>query len=149
MTPLPHPPPLPSPWWGLSWRKSLILITLDRWKRHFREENYIENYFYLLKVLKVLLKNVEEILFGRIFLHTAQTVSKHVRVRRWKAIFKCLVNNIDLRYIISKLNVLPGNLSQMFVECLWKTSSMFTFCKTMLKVTFSTISKANKKCYIF
>ena len=39
----------------------------------------------ILKVLKLLLKNVEEILFGRIFLgaHTGQTVSKHVWVRQW------------------------------------------------------------------
>ena len=29
-----------------------ILIILDRWKRHFREKNYIENYFYLLKSTK-------------------------------------------------------------------------------------------------
>ena len=31
----------------------LILITLDRWKRHFRVKNYIENYFYLLKSTKI------------------------------------------------------------------------------------------------
>ena len=29
--------------------KFFILITLNRWKRHFREKNYIKNYFYLLK----------------------------------------------------------------------------------------------------
>ena len=40
------------PWWGLRGRKCLILITLDRWKRYFREKNYIENYFYLLKSTK-------------------------------------------------------------------------------------------------
>ena len=34
----------PSPMVGV-----LILITLDCWKRHFREKNYIEKYFYLLK----------------------------------------------------------------------------------------------------
>ena len=28
--------------------KFLILTNLDRWKRHFREQNYIENYFDLL-----------------------------------------------------------------------------------------------------
>ena len=39
-------------WWGLRGRKFLILATLDRWKRHFREQNYIENYFYLLKSTK-------------------------------------------------------------------------------------------------
>ena len=33
------------PLWGLSGRKFLILITLDRWKMHFRENNFIENYF--------------------------------------------------------------------------------------------------------
>ena len=44
------PPPLPPfPWWGLRGRKFLILTILDCWKRHFREQNYIENYFYLLK----------------------------------------------------------------------------------------------------
>ena len=37
---------------GLRGRKFLIWITLDRWKRHFREKNYIENYFYLLKSSK-------------------------------------------------------------------------------------------------
>ena len=40
------------PWWGLRGRKILILTNLDRWKRHFREQNYIENYFYLLKSTK-------------------------------------------------------------------------------------------------
>ena len=81
-------PPLP-PWWGLRGWKFLILTTLNRWKRHFWEKNYIKNYFYLLKstkVLKLLLKNVEEILFEQIFLgtHTSQTVSKHVWVCRCK-----------------------------------------------------------------
>ena len=53
-----------------------------------------QNYFYLLKSTKStkttsqkcwFLKNVEEILFGRIFLgtQTVQTVSKRVWVRRW------------------------------------------------------------------
>ena len=32
--------------------KLLILITLDCWKRHFWEKNYIESYFYLLKSTK-------------------------------------------------------------------------------------------------
>ena len=73
---------------GLRGRKFLILITLDCWNRHFWKKSYIENYFYLLKVLKVLkllLKSVEELLFERIFLctHTAQTVSKQVWVRWW------------------------------------------------------------------
>ena len=40
------------PWWGQRARKFLISITLDRWKRHFWEKNYIENYFYLLKSTK-------------------------------------------------------------------------------------------------
>ena len=40
------------PWWGLREQKFLILTTLDCWKRHFREQNYIENYFYLLKSTK-------------------------------------------------------------------------------------------------
>ena len=40
------------PWWGLKGQKFLILITLDLWKRHFREKNYIENYLYLLKSTK-------------------------------------------------------------------------------------------------
>ena len=46
VTPLPHHGD-----WG---DKNLwfILITLDRWKRHFPEKNYIENYFYLLKKTK-------------------------------------------------------------------------------------------------
>ena len=39
-------------WWGLRGWKIFILIALDRWKRHFREKNYIENYFYLLKSTK-------------------------------------------------------------------------------------------------
>ena len=75
----------PTPWLGLRGQKLLILITLDCWKRHFLEKNYIENSFYLLKVLKVLkllFENVEEILFGWIFLgaHNAQMLSKHVWV---------------------------------------------------------------------
>ena len=37
---------------GAEGRKFLILITVDRWKRHFREKNYIGNYFYLLKSTK-------------------------------------------------------------------------------------------------
>ena len=41
-----------SPWWGLRGQNFLILTTLDRWKRHFREQSYIENYFYLLKSTK-------------------------------------------------------------------------------------------------
>ena len=60
----------PPPWWGLRGRKFLILTTLDRWKRHFREQNYIENCFYLLKSTKhtkTTSKNVEEILYGGIF----------------------------------------------------------------------------------
>ena len=28
------------------------MVTLDRWKRHFQEKSYIENYFYLLKSTK-------------------------------------------------------------------------------------------------
>ena len=37
------------PWWGLRGQKNFILTTLDHWKRHFREQNYMKNYFYLLK----------------------------------------------------------------------------------------------------
>ena len=37
---------------GLRGQKFLILITLDRQKRHFWEKNYIKNYFYLLKSTK-------------------------------------------------------------------------------------------------
>ena len=44
------PPPL-SPMVGAEGTKNLI--TLDRWKRHFREKNYIENYFYFLKSTKI------------------------------------------------------------------------------------------------
>ena len=40
------------PWWGLRGRKFLILTTLDCWKRHFREQKFIENYFYLPKNVK-------------------------------------------------------------------------------------------------
>ena len=67
---------------GAEGMKILILTTLGCWKRHFQEQNYIENYFYLLKVLKLLLKNVEEILFGQIFwgAHTGQTAPKQVWV---------------------------------------------------------------------
>ena len=36
-------------WWGLRGQTILMLITLDRWKRHFWEKNYIKNYFYWLK----------------------------------------------------------------------------------------------------
>ena len=51
------PPPLPLPLphhggGGAEGIKILILTTLDCWKRHFREQNYIENYFYLLKSTK-------------------------------------------------------------------------------------------------
>ena len=41
------PPPFP-----FRAQKLLILITLDRCKRHFWEKNYIKNYFYLLKKTK-------------------------------------------------------------------------------------------------
>ena len=37
---------------GAEGTKNFILITLDCWKRHFREKNYIENYSYLLKSTK-------------------------------------------------------------------------------------------------
>ena len=40
------------PWWGLTGQRFLILTTLDRWKRHFREQNYIEN-ISLLKRRKI------------------------------------------------------------------------------------------------
>ena len=40
------------PWWGLRGQKLLILTTLDCWERHFREQNYIENYFYFIKSTK-------------------------------------------------------------------------------------------------
>ena len=46
-----YPPPHP-PWWGLRVQKVLIMTTLDHWKRHFQEQNYIENYFYSLKSTK-------------------------------------------------------------------------------------------------
>ena len=39
-------------WWGLRGQIFLILINLDRWKRHFRKKRYIKNYFYLLKSTK-------------------------------------------------------------------------------------------------
>ena len=74
--------PPPPPWLGLRGQKILILITLDRWKRHFREKNYIENYFSLLestKSSKTTSQNVEEILFGRIF----WTPIPHKWVCRW------------------------------------------------------------------
>ena len=68
----PSPLPFP-PWWGLRWWKSFILITLDRWKRHFWEKNYIENYFYLLKSTK----------------STKTTSQKHWRNVIWKDFFGC------------------------------------------------------------
>ena len=40
------------PWWELRGQKLLILTTLDCWERHFREQNYIENYFYFIKSTK-------------------------------------------------------------------------------------------------
>ena len=43
--------PVP-PWWEQMKWKFLILITLDCWKRHFWEKNYIGNYFHLLKSTK-------------------------------------------------------------------------------------------------
>ena len=43
---------IPPQWRELRGQKFFILITLDCWKRHFREKNYIENYFYLLKSTK-------------------------------------------------------------------------------------------------
>ena len=57
----PFQPPLPPPLHththtytmvGAEGTKIFNLITLDRWKRHFREKNYIENYFYFLKNTK-------------------------------------------------------------------------------------------------
>ena len=76
------------PWWGLRGRKLLILITLDHWKRHFRENNYIEIYFYLLKSTKSTKATSQRcwrnVIWADFFFGapTAQTVSKHVWVRR-------------------------------------------------------------------
>ena len=59
-----------------------ILTTLDRWKRHFREQNYIENYFYLLKVLKVL-----------------KLVSKSIKTRLGSPVAKPVINERDFIYL--------------------------------------------------
>ena len=67
-------------------RKVLILITLDCWKRHFREKNYIENYFHLLKntkSTKTTSKKCSRNIIWADFFGRAQTVLKHVWVRRW------------------------------------------------------------------
>ena len=64
-----------------------IFVNLDYWWRYFWERNYIKNYFYLLKVLRVLallLKNVEEILFGRIFLDAHKTHRRYMCIPRVK-----------------------------------------------------------------
>ena len=92
----------PPPMVGARGQKNLILTTLNCWKRPFWEQNYIENYFYLLKLLKLLLKNVEELLFGGIFLgtFTGQTVLKHVWVSQWfdyKALLVCVKDRAWLR----------------------------------------------------
>ena len=61
----------PSSWWELRGWKCLILITLDCWKRHFQEKNYIKWQFTSIYLLKLLFKNVEGILkyyLGRFFL---------------------------------------------------------------------------------
>ena len=60
--------PLSPQWWGLRGWKFLILTTLDCWKKHFGEKNYIELQFTSIYLLKLYLKNVEKILFGWIFL---------------------------------------------------------------------------------
>ena len=79
--------------WGLRGQKILILTTLESLEKALLgTELYTlkitSTYQKVLKVLQLLLKNVEEILFGQIFLgtHTGQTVSKHVSV----------VNDLDL-----------------------------------------------------
>ena len=84
-------------------------MTLDCWKRHFPEKNYIENYFYSLKttkIFKLLLKNVEELLFGWVFLdaHTARTLSKHDWVRRLKS-YNHLTRTNDELTALAILNV--------------------------------------------
>ena len=43
------PPSLHGGSWG---GKKILTLNLDRWKKYFREKNYIENYFYLLKSTK-------------------------------------------------------------------------------------------------
>ena len=43
---------LVTPHGGAEGMNIFYLITLDCWKRHFREENCIQNYFYLLKSTK-------------------------------------------------------------------------------------------------
>ena len=47
--------------------KLLILITLDCWKRHFWEKNYIESYFYLLKSTKSTKTTSQKYYLGRFF----------------------------------------------------------------------------------
>ena len=65
---------MPSPpWWGLRGWKFFILITLDRWKKHSQEKNYIENYFYLLKSTK----------------DTKSTIQKRWRNIIWVDFFGC------------------------------------------------------------
>ena len=74
----------PPPWWGLRRQIFFILITLalDHWKRHFQEENYIENYFCLLKRTKST-KTTSQKCWNIIWADTTQMVSKHVWVCRW------------------------------------------------------------------
>ena len=83
------PPPPPPPWWGLRGWNFLILITLDCLKRCFWEKNHIKLFIYYIYLLKLLLKNVEEI-FGQIFLgaHSTETVSKHVWVCHCLTVFQ-------------------------------------------------------------
>ena len=111
---------------GARGQKNLILTTLNCWKRPFWEQNYIENYFYLLKILKLLLKNVEEILFGWIFLGVlaGQTVLKHVWVSRWfdyKALLVSVKDRACLRieipaYCFNTFGLICGVLFYLLIK---------------------------------
>ena len=105
---------------GAEGTKILILTTLDYWKRHFREKNYIENYFHLLKSTK-----------------STKTTSQNSWRNIWADFFGCphCTNGIktclgSLLYIWSMLQV----YLKYTLNILWKyTSSIsevyFIVCK--------------------
>ena len=79
-------------------RVSQCVSKSGRAQRHFREKNYIKLCTYYIYLLKLLLKNVKEILFEQIFwVHTTQTVSKYVWVRRCISL-RNMAGSSDLPY---------------------------------------------------
>ena len=129
------PPLPPSPqWWGLRRRKFLLLITLYCWKRHFREKNDIENYFYLLKSTESTKTTSQKCWTNIIWTdilgcHTTQTVSKDIWVRCWW----CMKN-----LHINGLFFLQNPKKNYFWDVFWALSTKWDFFPKIWLIQFFT-----------